>query len=334
MNHIRLLFLVLFVLLWSVAAGAVERQGFGGFKGTPDYIYADCIWCPTQEFGAPMDSTCCVEISELEIMSTTIRVVLTNEQSYMYNYKVRFPFSGNLLSKYMKEVVYSDGVPFLIGTKKLEMYYSDNSFTNKIQVYRGQRLCRDYECVPYDRAKGVKYIYSEDYYKFWKTVDRLGFINTVISKYVGLESIYDGSYLQGSFSALQIDSVSVTYREKKKNVPFRFHFTTSGGRMECDSVPGNIVYIGNYMGVIAIKGLCNNPPGFFKLEKVVPGKNSPIGDDIEIIEFEMYSNGKLIKRETLTPSPHIGDRYIRYNEMYYDFLKLIRTYVALFRDPV
>ncbi len=156
----------------------------------------------------------------------------------------------------------------------------------------------------------------------------------MISKYVGLESIYDGSYLQGSFSAHQIDSVSVTYREKKKNVPFRFHFTTSGGRMECDSVPGNIVHIGNYMGVIAIKGLCNNPPGFFKLEKVVPGKNSPIGDDIEIIEFEMYSNGKLIKRENLTPSPHIEDRYIRYNEMYYDFLKLIRTYVALFRGPV
>lgn len=331
MNHYYILFITMLVPLSAFANNGTDYEGFDDLADPSEYVYGDCIWCPSQDFVSPVDSNYCVEITLSNIINSTIRVAVTDKQSYIYNYEVRFPFSGSLLGKYMKEIVHSEDVPYRVGTKKLEEYLAGESFTDKIQIYKDRYLYRNFECVPYDRDKGIEYIYSEDYYKFWNTVDRLGFINTVISKYVGLESIYDGSYLQGSFSAHQIDSVSVTYREKKKNVPFRFHFTTSGGRMECDSVPGNTVHIGNYMGVIAIKGLCNNPPGFFKLEKVVPGKNSPIGDDIEIIDFEMYSNGKLIKRETLTPSPHIGDRYIRYNEMYYDFLKLIRTYVALFR---
>lgn len=333
MTHYYILFITMFVSLSLFANNNDDYEGFEDLADPSEYVYGDCIWCPSEEFGCMMDSTCRVEISEIEIASTTTRVVVTNEQSYIYNYEVRFPFSGNLLGKYMAEIVYSKNKPFLTGTKKLEMYVIGDYFMNKIQIYRGQRLCRNYEYgYPYDKAKGIEYVYSDDYSNFWGIVSRLGFINKMISKYVGLEGIYDGTYLQGSFTAHQIDSVSVTYRERKKNVPFRFHFTTSGGQMECDSLPGNIVHIGNYMGVIAIKGLCNNPPGFVKVERVVPGKNSPIGDNIEIIDFKMYSQGKILKQDTLTSWPHIGDRYIRYSEMYYDFLKLIRNYVFLYRE--
>lgn len=322
----------MFVSLSLFANNNDDYEGFEDLADPSEYVYGDCIWCPSEEFGCPMDSTCRVEISEIEIASTTTRVVVTNEQSYIYNYEVRFPFSGNLLGKYMAEIVYSKNKPFLTGTKKLEMYVVGDYFKNKIQIYRGQRLCRNYEySYPYDKDKGIEYVYSDDYSDFWNTVSRLGFINDMISKYVGLQNIYDGNYMQGNFIGHQIDSISMTYREKKKNVPFRFHFTTSGGQMTCDSLPGNTVHIGNYMGVMAIKGVYDGPSGFIKKEKILTGKPIEVDDDIEILDFEFYSNGQKIKQDTLPSRPFIGNRGMRYNTMYYDFLKLIRNYVYLYR---
>lgn len=71
------------VSLSAFANNGTDYEGFDDLADPSEYVYGDCIWCPSQDFVSPVDSNYCVEITLSNIINSTIRVAVTDKQSYI-----------------------------------------------------------------------------------------------------------------------------------------------------------------------------------------------------------------------------------------------------------
>lgn len=326
----RILSTLLFISFCQIFYGQIpDDYGFGGrFLAPKDFKYSDCVFCYGPEM--PSDSDFYAEIFVVGL--DNIRIVYSNKESFIYDYKIRIPFSSRLLSGYINNSIMSDKNPFVTGQKKADYRIVTDYPLRTIRVYRHNRVIKKMEFKsPY---KGeLEYIYSDAFYDFWKIVDNLCIINNVIQKQIGFESLYNNALANEIGDKNEGDSIIVKYSANRNDIDYTFKLMSQNSYMICDSLAQYSVNIGNYMKIIAQKELQKDGSAFVK-------SSCPLSDEIvenelenvECILFQVYRNGKLSKTERYYNTMFYDGKKVRYNETYNDYLRLVKAYVNLFQQ--
>lgn len=324
----RVLSTILFISFCQIFYAQIPNDyGFGGrFLAPKDFKYGECVFCYGSEM--PSDSGYYVEISEAGLHN--IRIVYSNRESFIYDYKVRIPFSSRLLSEYIDSSIISDKKPFVTGQKKTDKYIVTDHPLRTINVYKNNRVIKTMEFKSPYKDK-LEYVYSDAFYNFWRIVDNLCIINNVIQKQIGFESLYTKTFTNETDNADAGDSIIIKYSANRKGIDYTFKITPDNSSMTCDSLPQHNVNIGNYMKIITQKELQKGESAFIKSscpisEEIVENKS----ENVECLIFQVYRNGKLSKAERYYNALYYDGKKVRYNDTYKDYIRLVRAYVDLY----
>lgn len=321
----------LFISFCQLFYGQIpDDYGFGGrFLAPKEFKYGECVFCYGSE--TPCDSDFYVEISQSGV--DNIRVVYSNSVSFIYDYKIRIPFSSRLLSKYIDNSVMSDNEPFINGLKAADYYVITDYPLSTINVYRNNRVVKSMSFKsPYKDKQ--EYVYSDAYYKFWRIIRNLCTINNVIYNQIGFESLFNSTFqsTDATDGMSEADSIIVNYSPNRRDTHYTFKLMPDKSFMICDSLPQHSVEVGNYMRIIVQKELQKDDSAFIRSSCALKeGMEENNLDNVECIAFQVYRNGELSKTEEFYNAMYYNGKKVLYNNTYEDFLKLVRAYVDLYQ---